>query len=90
MTRNQNHVNDVIGPPRVVNGPANSGPKPARTRKNKPKPKPHSKTNLKPKSCPKNTKVKLGLKSLAMLPSYFDYVFVQIRLKAHLRLELNP
>ena len=41
-------------------------------------------TNLKPKSCSKKTKVKVGLKNLAMLPSYFDYGFVHLRQKAHL------
>ena len=38
----------------------------------------------------KNPKVKLGLKNLAMLPSYFDYVFVHLRQKAGLRPELSP
>ena len=71
---------------RVVNGPTSSGPNPARTRKCKPKPE----TNLKPKSCPKNPKVKLGLKNLPMLPSYFDYIFVHLKQKVRLRLELSP
>ena len=35
-------------------------------------------------------KVKLGLKNLAMLPSYFDYIFVHLRQKVRLRPELNP
>ena len=35
-------------------------------------------------------KVNLGLKNLAMLPSYFDYIFVHIRQKARLRPELSP
>ena len=38
----------------------------------------------------KKTKVKLGLKNLAMLLSYFDYIFVRLRQKAHLRPELSP
>ena len=36
---------------------------------------PNTKTNLKPKSCPK---VKSSLKTLAMLPSFFDYIFVHL------------
>ena len=32
----------------------------------------------------------LGLKNLAMLPSYFDYIFVQLWQKARLRPELSP
>ena len=35
-------------------------------------------------------KVKLGLKNLAMLPSYFDYIFVHLRQKARLRPDLSP
>ena len=35
---------------------------------------------------PKKTNVKLSLKNLAMLPSYFDYIFVHLRQKAR----LNP
>ena len=35
-------------------------------------------------------KLKLGLKNLAMLLSYFDYVFVHLRQKARLRRELSP
>ena len=31
---------------------------------------------------PKKNKVKLGLKTLAMLPSYFDHIFVPLRQKA--------
>ena len=73
---------------RVVNRPTRSGQNPARTRKYKPEPGP--KTNLKPKSCPKKTKVKFGLKNLAMLPSYFDYILVHPRQKARLRPELSP
>ena len=33
----------------------------------------------------KKTKVKLDLKNLAMLPSYFDNIFVQLRQKACIR-----
>ena len=62
---------------RVANGPTSSGPQPARAWKYKPKPGLNPKTNMKPKSCPKKkTKIKLGLKNLAMLPSYFDYIFL--------------
>ena len=38
----------------------------------------------------KKTKVKLGLKNLAMLPSCFDYSFVHLRQKVSLRPELSP
>ena len=38
----------------------------------------------------KKTNVKLGLKNLAMLLNYFDYIFVQLRQKARLRPELSP
>ena len=38
----------------------------------------------------KKTKVKLHLKNLAMLPRYFDYIFVHLRQKARFRLELSP
>ena len=64
---------------------------PARARKYKSKPGPNSITNLKLKSCPKKkTKVKLGLKNLAILLSYFDYIFVHLRQKVRLRPELSP
>ena len=53
----------------IANGPTSSGPNP--------------KTNLKPKSCPKKTKVKLGLKNVSviakLLPNVFDYIFVHLR-----------
>ena len=39
---------------------------------------------------PKNPKVKFGLKNLSMLPSYFDYIFVQLRQKVRLRPKLSP
>ena len=74
---------------RVANGPTSWGPNPFRTRKYKPEPCPNPKTNLKPKSCPKKTKVKLGLKNLARLPSYFAYIFVHLKQKARLRPELS-
>ena len=32
----------------------------------------------------------LGLKSLVMLPRYFDYTFVYLKQKAHLRPEFSP
>ena len=38
----------------------------------------------------KNTKVQLGLKSLAMLLSYIDYIFIHLRQKLRLRPELSP
>ena len=38
----------------------------------------------------KKTKVKLNVKNLTMLPSYFDYTFVNLRQKVRLRLELSP
>ena len=51
---------------------------------------PNPKTNLKSQLRPKKPKVKLGLKNLAMLPSYFDYIFVHLRQKVRLRPELSP
>ena len=80
----------LLGHPRVVNGPTSSGPNSARTRKYKPGLGLNPKTNLKRKSCRKKPKVKLGLKNLAMLPSYFDYIFMHLRQKARLRPELSP
>ena len=38
----------------------------------------------------KNPIVKLGMKNLAMLPGYFDYIFVHLKQKIRLRLEFNP
>ena len=38
----------------------------------------------------KNPKVKLGLKNLAMLPSYFDYMFVRLTQKVSLSPEVSP
>ena len=38
---------------------------------------------------PKNPKVELGLKNLAILPSYFDYFFVHQRQKVRLRPKLS-
>ena len=35
-------------------------------------------------------KVKLGLKNLAMLPRYFDRIFVHLRQKVRFRPELSP
>ena len=70
---------------RVVIGPTGSGPNPVRTRNYKPEPGLNPKINLKPKSCPKNPKVKLGLENLAILPSSFDYFFVHRRQKVRLR-----
>ena len=45
---------------------------------------------LGPNHARKNPKVKLGLKNLAILPSYFDYIFEHLRQKAGLRPELSP
>ena len=39
---------------------------------------------------PQKKKVKFDLNNLAMLPSYFDYIFVYLRQKAHFVLELSP
>ena len=75
---------------RVVNGPKSSGPNAARTQKYKPEPGPNPKTNSNPNHARKNPKVKFGLKNLAMLPSYFDYIFVHLRQKVSLRPELSP
>ena len=38
----------------------------------------------------KKTKVMLGLKNLAMLPSYFDFICVHLKQKARLRPDLSP
>ena len=38
----------------------------------------------------KRTKVKLALKNLSKLPSYFDYIFVHLRQKVRLRPEYKP
>ena len=38
---------------------------------------------------PKKTKVKLGMKNLEMLPSYFDYIFVHLRQKARLKARIK-
>ena len=35
-------------------------------------------------------KLKLCLKNLAILPSYFDFIFVHLRQKVHLKPELSP
>ena len=43
-----------------------------------------------PNHARKNPKVKLGLRNWAMLPSYFDCIFVHLRQKARLRSELSP
>ena len=62
----------------------------ARTRKYKPEPGPKPKANVKPKSCPKNPKVKLDLRNLTMLPSYFYYIFVHLKQKARFRPKISP
>ena len=38
----------------------------------------------------KKPKIKLGLKNLAILPSYFDYIFVHLRQKVRPKIELSP
>ena len=38
----------------------------------------------------KNPKFMLGVKNLAMLPSFFDYAFVHLKQKVGLRPELSP
>ena len=38
----------------------------------------------------KKGKVKVGLKNLAMLPSFFDYIFVYLRQKVRLGPKLRP
>ena len=38
----------------------------------------------------KKPKIKLDLKNLAMLSSYFDYILVHLTQKAHLRPNLSP
>ena len=69
-------LNSVM-PLRVVNGSTRWGPNP--------------KINLKHKNhARKKPKIKLGLKTSAMLPSYFDYIFVHLKQKVRLRPELNP
>ena len=39
---------------------------------------------------PKRTEVKLGLKKLAMLPSYFDYIFVHVKTKSTSQAQIKP
>ena len=75
---------------RVVNGPTSSGPNPARTRKYKPEPRPNPKLIWSPNHTLKNLKVKLGLKNLTMLLSYFDYIFVHLNLKVRLKPKSSP
>ena len=65
---------------RLVNGPISSGLNPARTPK-------LIRSQIMPK---KKTKVKLRQKNLAMLSSYFDYIFVHLRQKARFRPKLSP
>ena len=73
---------------RVVNGPTSSSPNPkilARTRPEpeniSPNPARIRKLIWSPNHARKNPKVKLGLKNLAMLPVYVDYIFVHLRQK---------
>ena len=77
--RNESAANRVWRA-RVVNGQTSSAPNPARTRK----------LIWSPNHARKNPKVKLGQKNLAMLPSYFDCIFVHLKQKARLRPELSP
>ena len=39
---------------------------------------------------PEKTKVKLGLKNLAMLPSYFNYIFVDLTQKSTSQAQIKP
>ena len=66
--------------PRIVNGPTSSGPNPARTRK----------LFWSPNHARKSPKVRLGLKNLAILQGYFNYIFVHLRQKARFRPEISP
>ena len=59
----------------------------ARIRKYKPKPENLFEAQIMPG---KTRRVKLGLKNLTMLPSYFDYFFVRQRPKVRLRSKLSP
>ena len=72
---------------RVVNGPTRSGPEPETISRNSAWTR---KLIWSPNHAPKNPKVELGLKNLAILPSYFDYFFVHQRQKVRLRPELSP
>ena len=47
------------------------------------------KYSLTPNHAQTNLKVKVGLKNLALLPNYFDFIFVHLRQKARLRPELS-
>ena len=60
--------------------PKNISPNPARTRK----------LIWSPNHARKNSKVMLDLKNLAMLPSYFNYIFVHLRQKVRVRPEWSP
>ena len=59
----------------------------AQTRKYKPESENYFESQIMPE---KKTKVKLGLKNIAMLPFYFNYIFVHLRQKIRLRPDLNP
>ena len=81
----------IVWQSRVVNGPTSLGPNPARTRKYKPEPGPNPKKLFwSPNYARKKMKVMLGLKNLAMLPSYFYYVFIYLKQKAHFKPHLSP
>ena len=64
---------------RVVNEPTSSGQNPAQTQK------PISSPN----HAQKKPKFKSGLKNLAVLANYFDYIFGHLRQKARLRPKKN-
>ena len=66
---------------RVVNGPTSSGPKPNIQAQIRPEPKNYFEAQI----MLEKTKVQLGLKNLAMLPSYFNYIFVRLRQKVRLK-----
>ena len=79
-----NHI--VLLPLRIVNGPASSGrPEPENSSSNPAWTRKLIWSQIMPE---KKTKVTLGLKNWAMLPSYFDSTFVHLRQKARLRPEI--
>ena len=63
---------------RTVNELTSSGPNPARNQKCKPELRARKLTCPKKIMPEKISKVKLDLKNLSMLPSYFDYIFMNI------------
>ena len=79
---------------RVVKMPTSSGSNQAQTRPD-PKNINSNPTQIRqlicsPNHARKKTKVKLDIKNLAILSSYFGYNFVHLRQKARLRPKLSP